>query len=187
MNKILKEIDGTIHVENIHQGLLTKVLERMQQKDSGHCVCRQFIYGKSYTMLLTNVLSKMDSAKVMVTVALWPDEEDATYYVTRDIPFYVKTENVHVWEDFCEAVSGSKAIWENDLLGNFFAGHIVKKQTYYDGKAVYFENLVVDKFIGRLDLSKAIEIVESKKTERKPAKKKPTSGLADLFKEDKDD
>ena len=187
MNKVLKEKNGTIRIDNIHPGLLTRIIEKMKQKDSGHCVCRQFVYGKSYTMLLTNVLSQIDSVKVIVTVALWPDEEDAAYYVTRDIPFYVKTENVHVWEDFCEAVSGRKAIWENDLIGNFFVGHIVKNKTYFDGKAVYFENLVVDKFIGRLDLRKTIEIVESMKTDPIPAKKKPTSKANVLLIEDEDD
>lgn len=187
MEKILKELDGTIRVDNLHQGLLTKLIEKMQQKDSGHCVCRQFVYGKTYTMLLTDVRSEMDSAKVVVTVALWPDEKDADYYVTREIPFYVKTENVHVWEDFCEAVSGSKAIWENDLLGNFFAGHIVKNKSYYDGKAVYFENLVVDKFIGRLDLGKASEIVKSKKEKQNLVTKKHTPVVADLLEKDEEE
>jgi len=181
MSKVLKEIDGTIRIDNMQQALLTKLINKMQQTDSGHCVCRQFVYGKPYTMLLTDVSSAIDSAKVIVTVALWPDEKDATYYINRQIPFYVRTENVHVWEDFCEAVSGSRAIWENDLIGNFFVGHIVKNKSYYDGKAVYFENLVVDKFIGRLDLAKATEIVKNKREKQKPVMKKPNPDLVKLL------
>lgn len=187
MSKVLKEKDGTIRIDNMQQGLLTKLVEKMQQKDTGHCVCREFVYGKIYTMLLTDVHSEMDSAKVVVTVALWPDEKDASYYVTRQIPFYVRTDNVHVWEDFCEAVSGSKAIWEPDLIGNFFAGHIIKNKVYFDGKPTYFENLVVDKFIGRIDLIKATEIVKGKGEKQRPVMKKHTPVVANLLEDDEEE
>lgn len=187
MGKVLKERDGTIRIDNLQQGLLTRLIEKMQQMDTGHCVCREFVYGKLYTMLLIDVLSEMASTRVVVTVALWPDEKDATYYVTRQIPFYVRTENVHVWEDFCEAVSGSKAVFEPDLLGNFFVGHIVRNKVYFDGKPTYFENLVVDKFIGRIDLEKATEIVKNKKEKQKPVAKKPSPVIVKMLEDEEEE
>lgn len=187
MSKVLKEKDGTIRIDNMQQGLLTKLIEKMKQTDSGHCVCREFVYGKVYTMLLTDVHSEMDSTKVVVTIALWPDEKDATYYVTRQIPFYVRTENVHVWEDFCEAVSGSKAVFEPDLIGNFFVGHIVKNKVYFDGRPTYFENLVVDKFIGRIDLAKATEIVKCKREKQKLVTKKSKPTVVKLLDDEEEE
>ena len=184
MKKILKDKDGTIRIDNIQKGLLSVLVQNMHKKDSGYAVCRQFVYGKPYIMLLTEVESEMTSTKVIVTVALWPDENDATYYVTRKIPFYNKPENIHNWEDFCEAVSGGKAVFENELLGNFFIGHIVKNKVFFDKNPTYFENLVVDKFIGKLDLDKAKDIVGSKKAEQSPAAKSTKSKVANLLEDD---
>ena len=70
MSKCLKDKNGVVHVDNIQENLLTKLITRMQQSNSGHCVCRQFVYDKSYTMILIDVCSQMDTAKVIVTVAL---------------------------------------------------------------------------------------------------------------------
>lgn len=185
MSKCLKDKNGVVHVDNIQENLLTKLITRMQQSNSGHCVCRQFVYDKSYTMILIDVCSQMDTAKVIVTVALWPDEADAGYHITRQIPFYVKTENIHVWESFCEAVSGKKAIWENDLIGNVFVGRIVKNKATYDGKITYFENLVVDKFIDKLALNNLIAIVNQKsKSTGKTTMKKQSTIVKDLLEDD---
>ena len=187
MQKILKDKNGTIRIDNIQKGLLDVLVRNMQKKDSGYAVCRQFVYGKPYIMLVTEVESEMTSTKVIVTVALWPDENDATYYVTRKIPFYNKPENIHNWEDFCEAVSGGKAVFENDLLGNFFIGHIVKNKVYFDKSPTYFENLAVDKFIGRLDLEQAKDIVGRQKAAQSNVTKKSTSKVANLLEDDDED
>lgn len=184
MSKILKSKDGTIHIDNINRALLTTLVNKMQKRDSGFSVCRQFVYGKPYTMLLLDVKSEIDTTKVIITVALWPDESDATYYITRQIPFYTKPENIHVWEDFCEAISGGKAVFENELLGNFFIGHIVKNKVYFDKSPTYFENVVVDKFIGRLDLDKAKDIIGSNKTKESPVTKTTKSRVANLLEDD---
>lgn len=188
MSKSLKDKDGTILIDNIQEKLLSQLITRMQQTDSGHCVCRTFVYDKSYTMILLDVCSHMDSSKIIVTVALWPDEAYAEYYITRSIPFYVKTENIHVWEAFCEAVSGEKAIWENDLIGCVFVGRIVKNKAIYDGKITYFENLIVDKFIDRLDLNSLRAIVIKKELgKNKVTQKKQSKIVKTLLEDDEED
>lgn len=184
MGNVLKGKDGSIHIDNINIGLLTKVVDRMKQKESGFSVCRQFVYDTPYTMLLTDVKSELGSDKVMVTVVLWTDENDSNNYVTREIPFYLKPGNLHVWEDFCEAVSDGKAIFENDLLGNFFVGRIVQNKAYYDKKLTCFEKILVDKFIGRLDLNKAKDIVDSKKEKKSTVMKKTKSKISILLADD---
>ena len=90
-----------------------------------------------------------------------------------------------MWESFCEAVSGKKAIWENDLIGNVFVGRIVKNKATYDGKITYFENLVVDKFIDKLALNNLIAIVNQKsKSTGKTTLKKQSTIVKDLLEDD---
>ena len=52
---------------------------------------------------------------------------------------------------------------------------------YFDSKPTYFENIVVDKFIDRLDLARAEKVLNDKKAKRSTATKKHTSVVADLL------
>ena len=187
MDKKLIDEKGVMHIENIQRALLEPLVKKMEKNDSGYTVCRQFAYDRQYMMLVIDVFSQMASTKVIVTVALWTNENDASSYVTRKIPYYIKEENLHVWEDFCEEVSGGKAIFENHLLGNFFIGHIEKNKVYFDKKPTFFENLVVDKFVGRLDVDKAREILGNSITEQKSLVKKTSPKIANLLEDEEED
>jgi len=154
MSKCLKDEKGDILIGNIKDDLISRMISKMQERNSGSCVCRQFVYNKAYTMMLYDVRSELEASKIIITVVIWPDESDAGYYVMRQITFYNMPENIRIWEEFCEKVSGGAAIWENELLGNFFIGHIVKNKVLSADRPIWFENLVVDRFIGRLDETK---------------------------------
>ena len=82
------------------------------------------------------------------------------------------------WEDFCENVSGRSAIWERDLIGNFFIGHIISTKTYYDNQVYLFENLVVDRFLGRIE---PMQIQLKGENSKNKVSKKPTQKIANLL------
>ena len=157
MNRALINKNGCIEVQNLDKNLISTLTKKMKSNNCGQCVCRQFVRDKEYIMLITNVLSKpLETNRIELTVAIWTDEKNASYYVTRTIPFYNTDTTVHTWEPFCEKVSGGNAVWERDLLGIFFVGHITYSKVKTDNGMFSYENLVVDKFLDRLDPEKVI-------------------------------
>lgn len=150
-DKPVYDNNGNIAVNNLNTKLMEQVLNKMKKTDAGICVGRQFGYGTEYPMLLINAYSETEGPESHVEVALWTNKDDADFYVTRSFMFKRTVTGIRKWEDFCEAVSDGSAIFEKDLIGNFFIGHITKTKTHYDNQVYYFENLVVDKFLGRID------------------------------------
>lgn len=157
MNKGLIDRNGCIVINNINEQLIDGIVRKIKSSNHGQCVCRQFDIGKKYTMLITDILSKpLETNKIELTFALWVDESDASHYITRTIPFYITDTTRHIWETFCEKVSGGKARWEQDLLGNFFIGHISYSKVKTQDGVFSYENIVVDEFLDRLDPDKVL-------------------------------
>lgn len=174
---------GNVAVRNLNANLLEQVVKKMKRTDVGICVARQFVYGTQYPMLIINACSETEGPESHVDVAIWTNSNDADFYVVRSFIFKRTENGIKKWEDFCEQVSGSSAIWERDLIGNFFIGHITKTKTIYDKQVFFFENLAVDRFLGRID-PKQVHILPKNNT---PAPKVQTSRMAMLLDDDEED
>lgn len=131
-------------------------------------------------MLLINVSFDIGKGTEKVTVALWPDEDDAGYYVTKEVTFNI-TSNINIWYEFCESVSNKAAIFEKDLIGNFFVGHFTQKKVRYEDRTLTFENIVVDRYIGRIDPEK-VEIIDE--VGKSKARNNPGKTLSEIMDDD---
>lgn len=184
MGTSLYDNNGSVAVANMDPKLLKSVIDNMKSTKVGNCVSRQFVYGKEYLFLILNVRSDIDSPKTHIEVALWPDSDFAQHSITRDICFTRTEGGIRTFESFCERASGGKAIWERDLIGNFFMGHISEGKSRYNNQNYYFENLIVDKYVGRIDPTRANDLIVSKPVTDKTPKHKTI--VADLLAEDDD-
>lgn len=173
--------NGNVAVNNLNNDLLTKVVTKMKRTNGGVCVARGFVYGTSYPMMIVDAHSDLESPDSHIEVALWPDKDDANFYLTRSFIFKRTEMGIKKWEDFCESVSGRSAVWERDLIGNFFIGHITQSKSVYDKQVFLFENIVVDRFLGRID---PLQVQAILPRETKKAVKKPVSKVANLLEDD---
>lgn len=183
-DKKIFDNNGNVAVSNIDANLLEQVVNKMKRTNGGVCVARGFVYGTSYPMLLINAKSNVEGPDSYVEVALWTDKDDADFYITRSFVFKRTEMGIRKWEDFCESVSGSSAIWERDLIGNFFIGHITKTKSFYDNQVFYFENLEVDRFLGRIDPIQVQTILPKNKIK---SVKKHTSKVANLLEDEEEE
>lgn len=170
--------NGNVAVSNLNNNLLAKVVERMKRRDSGACVARNFVYGTSYPMMVIDAHSDKEGPDTHIEVALWTDKNNADFYTIRSFIFKRTETGILKLEDFCESVSGSSAIWDRDLIGNFFIGHITQSKSVYDKQVFLFENLVVDRFLGRID---PLQVQAILPRETKKVSKKPTQKIANLL------
>lgn len=175
---------GNVAVNNLNAKLMEQVINQMKRTNGGICVARQFVYGTEYPMIIVNVRSETQGPESYIDVALWPDMDDADYYITRNFVFKRTERGIKKWEDFCEKVSNSSAIFEKDLIGNIFIGHIDSSKARYDNQVFYFENLVVDRFIGRIDPRQVNMVLPNKSN---PATQKHTPVVADLLEDDEEE
>lgn len=147
-------INNNIAVDNIRAEVLGAVVKKMKSNQPGTLVARQFEYDQDYTMLITNVRENTSNDKMDVDFEVFLNDKNANHSINKTIAFSTGGNALTVWEDFCDAASGGQAIYSRDLIGNFIIGHFHQAKCKYNDGVRKFDNVVVEKWIDRIDTSK---------------------------------